>query len=99
MLLRNSFATERAFPAHFPAVRNTRGRSFGPITTSATRAITSSSDQEKSNIVTTRSLPLLSVEKPAFSAQQGAGIMAEMGSARQSCEGGASHPCCGHDRG
>src|SRR5690242_4458361 len=40
----------RARRVHCPTVRITRGKSFGPMTTRATTAITASSDQAKSNI-------------------------------------------------
>src|SRR6266849_4774918 len=46
----NSRAMARALPTQMPTVRMTRGRSLGPITTSATTAITANSDQAKSNI-------------------------------------------------
>ena len=40
----------RALRTQYPTVRITRGRSLGPMTTSATTAISASSDQAKSNI-------------------------------------------------
>src|SRR4051812_45335744 len=45
----------RARPAHWPAVRISRGRSLGPTTTTATTTMTSNSLQAKSNIGTHQS--------------------------------------------
>src|SRR6266478_2520802 len=48
MLLWNSRDRVRALPTQYPATRSARGRSFGPIKTSATTPISSNSDQPMS---------------------------------------------------
>ena len=45
-----SRAMRFTWPVHFPTLRRTRGKSFGPMTTIATTAMTSNSDQPMSDL-------------------------------------------------
>src|SRR5438132_11758452 len=75
MLLWNSRDRVRALRTQYPATRSARGRSFGPIKTSATTPISSNSDQPISKSMGNEQpcAQYASAERAIFSERDGTG--------------------------